>query len=468
MSEDVKAEEPEEEKGGLFEKAASSLHSDGRRNFVHPADVKGKFTRSRNAIFLLLIAIYVLLPWIHIGDHPALFIDIVARRFYIFGLSFNAQDTWLLFFLLSGLGFTLFVLTAVFGRVWCGYACPQTVFLDGVFRKIERLVEGPRAKRMRRNAAPWNFDKFWRKILKHLLFVALSAALAHIFISYFVSLPKLFEMMKHSPGEHMTAFVWVFVLTGIMYFNFAFFREQMCLILCPYGRLQSVMTDKDTIIIGYDSLRGEARGKKSNKESGDCVDCGRCTVVCPTGIDIRNGLQLDCIGCAACVDACDEIMVKLKRPKGLIRYDSLRGLANQTRRFWRPRLALYAGLAVLGLVVATIGVRSHKTYEANLLRLGGTPYIVEDDGRIQNLFEVHVVNKQSETKIFEISAADDSTFEYVIGMSTIELTGGKGMRVPIFVYSSPNDESEDISLVIRVKNTELRKELRAAFLRPRK
>ncbi len=470
MSEAVQDKDPKKEKdeGAIFEKAASSLHSDGRRNHVHPADVKGRFTSGRNVVFIALLAIYVLLPWIHIGDHPALFIDIVARRFYVFGLSFNAQDTWLLFFLLSGVGFGLFVLTAVFGRVWCGYTCPQTVFLEGVFRRIERLLEGPRAKRMRRNEAPMNFDKMWRKTIKHILFLLFSTALAHVFISYFVSLPRLFEMMRHSPGEHLTAFIWVTVITAGIYFNFAFFREQMCLILCPYGRLQSVMTDKDTIIIGYDSIRGEPRGKKSSADSGDCVDCGRCTAVCPTGIDIRNGLQLDCIGCAACVDACDEIMVKLKRPKGLIRYDSLRGLANEARKFWRPRLGLYAGLAVLGLVVATIGVRSHEAFEANLLRLGGTPYIVEDDGRVQNLFEVHVVNKQSETKSFSLKPAEGSTLEYVIAMPNVELEGGKGMRIPIFVYAGPEDSSEEIALDVQDLGTELHKSLSAAFLRPRK
>lgn len=458
----------DQESGGLFEKTASSLRSDGRRNYVHPADVKGRFTSKRNVIFALLVATYVLLPWIEIGGHPALFIDIVARRFYIFGLSFNAQDTWLLFFLLSGLGFSLFVITAIFGRVWCGYACPQTVFLEGVFRRIERVIEGPRVRRMRRNAGAWNFDKVWRKTLKHILFITFAAAIAHVFISYFVSLPRLFQMMRHAPGEHMTAFVWVIALTGIMYSNFAFFREQMCLILCPYGRLQSVMTDKDTIIIGYDSLRGEPRGKKASSGSGDCVDCGRCTAVCPTGIDIRNGLQLDCIGCAACVDACDEIMHKLERPSGLIRYDSIRGLARETRKFWRPRLALYAGLAVLGLVVATIGVSSHKSFEANLLRLGGTPYLVEDDGRIQNLFEVHIVNKQSEPRSFEISPAEGSSLEYVIAMSSVDLKGGDGMRVPIFVYSKADDPSDEIALVVRAGGSEVHKELRATFLRPRK
>ncbi len=451
-----------------FQKVASSLHSDGRRNFVHPADVKGKFALSRKGIFALLLAVYVLLPWIQIGGHPAVFLDIAARRFYLFGATFNAQDTFLLFFLLSGVGFALFVATAVFGRVWCGYACPQTVFLEGIFRRIERWIEGPRTKRMRRNAGPMNFDKLWRKVLKHVLFIGFSTTVAHIFISYFVSLPALWDMMQESPTKNLTAFIWVFVLTGIMYFNFAWFREQMCLIICPYGRLQSVMTDLDTNIIGYDEERGEPRGKKRDASAGDCVDCGRCTAVCPTGIDIRNGLQLDCIGCAACVDACDEIMVKLGRKKGLVRYDSQRGLRGEETKFWRPRLALYGVLAVVGLVVAFFfGIRSHQAFEANLLRLGDTPYIIETDGRVQNLFEIHVVNKKDKTHTYEIKPSVDDGLEYVIAIPTPELAGGKGMRIPIFIYSSPGNTVDNIRLDVSQDDMPEPRKVSAPFLRPR-
>ncbi len=447
---------------------ASSLRTDGQRNVVHPADVKGRFATSRKGIFAVLIAVYVLLPWIQISGHPAVFLDIAARRFYLFGAAFNAQDTFLLFFLLSGMGFSLFVATAVFGRVWCGYSCPQTVFLEGVFRRVERWVEGPRATRMRRNSAPMNFDKFWRKTLKHILFLVLSSAVAHIFISYFVSLPRLWDMMHHSPADNISAFIWVFVLTSIMYLNFAWFREQMCMIICPYGRLQSVMTDLDTIVIGYDEGRGEPRGKKSTRDVGDCVDCGRCVAVCPTGIDIRNGLQLDCIGCAACVDACDEIMVKLKRKKGLVRYDSQHGLRGERKAFWRPRLALYAVLGVVGLTVAFFfGVQNHQDFEANLLRLGNTPYIQETDGRVQNLFEVHVVNKKDAKHTYVITRPVDDGLEYIIAMPELTLEGGRGARVPIFVYSPVGGTTQEIHLEIRQDDLKEPHKVRAPFLRPR-
>ena len=315
----------------VVEEPASSLRSDGSRNYVHPADVKGRFTRLRYTIFSVLIAIYVLLPFIKIGGHPAVFLDIVNRRFYLFGAVFNAQDFWLVFFLLSGVGLTLLIVTAIKGRLWCGYACPHTVFLEGVFRRIERLIEGPRAQRLRRNATGLSFDKVWRKLLKHGVYIVLALLLSHVFISYFVSLPSLVEMVQRSPAEHPTAFTWVIVMSAILYFNFSWFREQLCLIICPYGRLQSAMTDQDTMVIGYDFNRGEPRGKASDPSNGDCVDCKRCVVVCPTGIDIRNGLQMECVGCAACVDACDEIMTKVGRPEGLVRYDSLNGLRGQSQ-----------------------------------------------------------------------------------------------------------------------------------------
>ncbi|MCP4445701.1 MAG: 4Fe-4S dicluster domain-containing protein [Myxococcales bacterium] len=311
------------------------------------------------------------------------------------------------------------------------------------------------------------FDKFWRKSLKHVAFIAMSAAVAHIFISYFVSLPKLWEMMHESPLKNISAFLWVFTLTGIMYFNFAWFREQMCMIICPYGRLQSVMTDLDTIIIGYDEKRGEPRGKKADANAGDCVDCSRCFTVCPTGIDIRNGLQLDCIGCAACVDACDEIMVKLGRSPGLIRYDSMRGLSGEKREFWRPRLGLYAFLAILGLAAAFFfGVRSHQVFEANLMRLGGTPYFLEDDGRVQNLFEIHVVNKKDVPHVYEIKPSLDDGLEYVIAIPTPTLKGGQGMRVPIFVYSPSDVTVKTINLDVSQDDTEEVRHVTAPFLRP--
>jgi len=409
---------------------ASSLRSDGSRNYVHPADVHGRFTRLRYIFFAALIAIYVVLPFVKIGGHPAVFMDIVNRRFYLFGSVFNAQDFWLMFFLLSGVGLSLLIVTAIKGRLWCGYACPQTVFLEGVFRRVERWIEGPRAQRLRRNAAGVTFDKVWRKTLKHAIYIVLALLLSHVFISYFVSLPSVVDMVQRSPAEHPTAFTWVIVMSGILWFNFAWFREQLCLIICPYGRLQSAMTDRDTMVIGYDFNRGEPRGKASDPSNGDCIDCRRCVVVCPTGIDIRNGLQMECIGCAACVDACDEIMEKVGRDKGLVRYDSLNGLEGKAKHLGRPRLFFYGGIATLWLIGAAFAFAQSSQFETNVLRLEGAPFSVID-GQVRNAVRVHLVNKTSERQTFVVTPETESGIEYIIPQTRIELDSLGSTYLPI-------------------------------------
>ena len=414
----------------VIEEPASSLRSDGSRNYVHPADVHGRFTRLRHIIFAVLIAIYVILPFVKIGGHPAVFIDIVDRHFYLFGAVFNAQDFWLVFFLLSGVGLALLIVTTVKGRLWCGYACPHTVFLEGVFRRLERWIEGPRAQRLRRNAAGLSFDKLWRKVLKHSIYIALALLLSHVFISYFVSLPSVVDMVQRNPAKHPTAFTWVVVMSGILYFNFSWFREQLCLIICPYGRLQSVMTDRDTMVIGYDWNRGEPRGKASNPHNGDCVDCKRCVVVCPTGIDIRNGLQMECIGCAACVDACDEIMDKVGRPEGLVRYDSLNGLEGKPKHRGRPRLFFYAGIVALWLVGSVFAFTESAAFEANVLRPQGAPFFVSD-GQIRNSLQIHLVNKTGNKQTFVVEPESESGIEYVLPRKRVELESLGSTYLPI-------------------------------------
>ncbi len=446
-----------------------SLQQDGSRKFVHPADVSGRFTNLRWVVFAVLIAIYAALPWITIGGHPAVFLDIERRRFYLFGETFNAQDAWLVFFLVSGVGFALIAMTALWGRIWCGYACPQTVFLEGFYRRVERWIEGPREQRIRRNAGPLTFDKVWRKLLKHALFAALSLLVAHIFLSYFTSLDQLFRWVRLSPAEHPEAFGWMAGISILMYLNFAWFREQLCLIVCPYGRLQSVLTDKDSIIIGYDLKRGEPRGKAGKEGAGDCVDCKRCIVVCPTAIDIRQGLQLECIGCAACIDACDEIMDKLDRPRGLIRYDSQAGLDGEPRRFWRPRLALYAVLGVVGLIVATVSFASRTQFEANLLRAQGPPFVVDGDV-VRNTFTIHLVNKSPQPATLVLKAEVGDGFEYLIPLPSVPLASLASTNVPIIVTAPLAEvrEHAQVKLTASMEGVDgERRELTAPFLAPR-
>ena len=433
----------------VVDEHASSLRSDGSRNYVHPADVKGRFTRLRYIVFAALIAVYVVLPFVKIGGHPAVFVDIVNRRFYLFGGVFNAQDFWLMFFLLSGVGLALLIVTAIKGRLWCGYACPQTVFLEGVFRRVERFIEGPRAQRLRRNAAGVTFDKVWRKTLKHAIYLVLALLLSHVFISYFVSLPSLVDMVQRSPAEHPTAFTWVVVMSGILWFNFAWFREQLCLIICPYGRLQSAMTDRDTMVIGYDYNRGEPRGKASDPSNGDCVDCKRCVVVCPTGIDIRNGLQMECVGCAACVDACDEIMAKVGRAEGLVRYDSLNGLEGKEKHVARPRLFFYGGIVTLWLLGAVFAFAQSSEFETNVLRHEGAPFSVVD-GQVRNAVKVHLVNKTADTQTFIVEPETETGIEYIIPQTRIELDSLGSTYLPILAMLPADQMKPGIKIKLSI------------------
>ena len=382
--------------------SVTTIREDGSRPFLYPADVRGRFAGLRKASALLLIAFYLSLPWIKVGGHPAAFLDVANRRFHLFGITLAAQDMWLLFFVITGLGFSLFFVTALLGRVWCGWACPHTVFLDHVYRRIERWVDGDAVARRTLAEAPMTAGKALRRVVKHTLYILVSATIAHLFLAYFVSIPELWSMMSVAPGEHWDLFVFVAVFTGILYFNFAWFREQLCIVICPYGRIQSALIDDHSLVIAYDSKRGEPRGKVGTEGAGDCVACNRCVAVCPTGIDIRQGLQLECVGCTACIDACDEVMTRVGRPRGLIRYDSQNRFAGKATRWVRPRTILYGVLLLVGASVAAWALTTVHPASMGVTHIPGAPYIV-DATSIRNQFLVRIVNKRSQPVTFVLS-----------------------------------------------------------------
>lgn len=412
-----------------------TINADGSRNFLHPADVKGIWQRRKQIIHVLLIAVYAALPWIPIGGHPAVLLDLPRRQAFLFGHTFTNQDFYLVFFLVTGVGFGLFVVTSLWGRVWCGFACPQTVFLEGVFRRVERWIEGPRTVRIRRNAGPVTFDKAWRKVLKHVLFLGFSGVIAHIFLSYFIPVHELRHVMTSNPADHWAAFGWTMAWTGILYFDYSWFREQTCLVICPYGRLQSALIDSDTVIVGYDRDRGEPRSKVSDA-GGDCVDCHRCVVVCPTGIDIRNGLQMECIGCANCIDACNDIMRRLQKPPGLIRYDSQRGFeAGKRRSLLRPRALVYAGLGLVGLTVFGVAASGRQPFEVKVLRTRGMPYELVA-GRIRNLYTLSLENKEAAGRVYFLDVApstkDQPPPEFILPQPRVAIGALDEATVPVF------------------------------------
>ena len=382
----------------------ATIRDDGSRKFIHPASVRGRFTTWRTIASILLMAVYVGLPWIPINGNPALFFDIASRQFHLFGITILTQDLWLGFFLITGAGFALFYVTALLGRVWCGWACPQTVFLD-LIRRVERWIEGDAPERKLLDASPWTLGKTIKRAVKQAFLAGFALLLAHVFMSYFVSLPGLYKMVHQAPAANWGVFLFVFLMSAALWFDFAWFREQFCIVLCPYGRLQSALIDNDTINVGYDTKRGEPRGKKGTPGAGDCVDCLRCVHVCPTGIDIRQGLQMECIGCTACIDACDDVMTKIGRPRGLIRYDSLNGFAGGETRLLRPRMILYTILMLIGATVMSYSLSTFRPATVSLLRMTGAPFFI-DAGDIRNQYLLRILSKRTTPDKFRVEAVN--------------------------------------------------------------
>jgi len=431
--------------------SVTTIGRDGSRVFLYPADVRGRWASLRRVAGALLIAIYAALPWIPVNGKPALFFDVAQRRFHVFGLTLVPQDLWVMFFGISGLGFTLFFVTSLLGRVWCGWACPYTVFLDHVYRRIERLIEGDAVARRKLAAAPWTAGKILRRGAKQSLYMLSSALIAHVFLSYFISVPRLYENIQEGPLAHATEFGIVACLTLTLWFCFGWFREQFCIVMCPYGRLQSALTDDDTLIVGYDENRGEPRGAKG-KTTGDCIDCFRCVNVCPTGIDIRNGLQMECIGCTACIDACDSVMTKIGRPKGLIRYDSLNGLNGKPRRWLRPRVVAYTVLGLLGLAAFGVaGWRHARPYSADFSRMRGAAFY-SDASAVRNHYQLRFHNKRNQTASYTLRLVDAPAGYSLSGADTPvevpplgELTRPAIVIAPVAAYRGPT------GLVIEVR-----------------
>ncbi len=454
------------------EQLRSSIDSEGRRHKVQPADVQGRFARVRALLFPALIAIYLALPFIQVRGRPAVFFDLPRRQFFLFGQVFNAQDFWIVFFVLSAIGWSLIFVTTLWGRVWCGYACPHTVFLEGVFRRIERLIEGTREARIRLQRSPWTARKIAKKTLKHALYAVLAAGIAHAFLAYFISWANFVELFRDGPRAHPVTFTWAVAISAVIYFNFAWFREQLCLVICPYGRLQSVITDQHSLVIGYDAKRGEPRGKVSDPAAGDCVQCGRCVAVCPTGIDIRNGLQLDCIGCSACVDACDDIMDKVGRKRGLVRYDSLAAFEGQKTRWLRPRVLFYALLGVVGIGAASIAAGRYESFEASLIRATSTAYTL-DAGAVRNAFTLHLINKRDVSRTYRVSVQASPHITVNPALAEIVIGPLGARRITILASAqtaAPPPEAlagtVSVTVLSRHGQHDDRRELRAPFLAP--
>jgi len=383
-----------------FRDTIATVDEQGKRVWVYPKKPKGVFHNARIWVTVFLLSILFAGPFITISGRPLLLLNIFEREFVIFGQAFWPQD----FFLLAVLLITFFVFiilfTVVFGRLWCGWACPQTLFMEMVFRKIEYWIEGDANQQRKLDKGPWNGDKVKKKAFKHFIFIAISILISHTVMAYLIGVDQVKEIVSQPPTENMAGFIGLLAFTGIFYWVFAFFREQACTTVCPYGRLQGVLLDKKSIAVMYDWLRGEPRGRLKKGEvqesKGDCIDCKLCVHACPTGIDIRHGTQLECVNCTACIDACDDVMLKINKPKGLIRYASHESIEKGKQKLFTPRVAAYTAVLVILLSILGFSLATRSDIETTILKVPGQLYQKTDDGQISNLYNLQFINKTYE------------------------------------------------------------------------
>ncbi|MFT5090288.1 MAG: cytochrome c oxidase accessory protein FixG [Candidatus Latescibacterota bacterium] len=384
-----------------FRDHLGNITRDGKRLKIYPKRPSGRYHSARRIASWFLLAFLFTGPLLRINGQPLLLLNIIDRKFVFFGVPFWPQDLYLFMFAMLSMVVFIVLFTAVFGRLWCGWACPQTIFLEMVFRKIEYWIEGDAVRQRRLDVGPWTREKIAKKALKHSVYFVLSFFIANTFLAYIVGSEALWKIVTDPPQEHLSGLITITIFSLVFYGVFARFREQACVMVCPYGRWQSVMVNEDTIAVTYDHVRGEPRGKirhaaegeEEQGEQGDCIDCGQCVHVCPTGIDIRNGIQLECVNCTACIDECDHIMDRVGRERGLIRYTSLSAVEKGARRLLTPRVVGYVGVLTVLLCAATYFFSNRAEIQAVILREPGKLYTELADGRLANFYSMKVLNK---------------------------------------------------------------------------
>jgi len=405
-----------------FRDHLATMDEEGKRLWVYPKKPKGRFTNYRSLVSYSLLLLLIGGPFVKIGGEPLLLFDIIQRRFIVFGQVFWPQDFFL--FVIGMITSVVFIIlfTVVFGRIFCGWICPQTIFMEGVFRKVEYWIEGDYMAQKKLDKQPWNREKIVKKTSKQLIFVAISAVIMHTFMAYLVGIEKMWEIIGEGPLENTGGFAAMIVMTGLFYGVFSKLREQVCTTICPYGRLQGVLLDRQSIVVAYDHERGENRSKFRKDEDreavgkGDCIDCKQCVYVCPTSIDIRNGTQLECVNCTACIDACDSIMDRIGKPKGLVRYASEENIEDKTPFKLTARIKAYSAvlLVLVGVLISLLIIRSD--FETTILRTPGMMFQEREDGMITNLYQLKMVNKTN--------VAMDIRLELLEPKGSIELVGG--------------------------------------------
>lgn len=443
MSENEDKDKLLEEEINSFRNTIGTADRSGNRKWVFAKKPSGKYFNYRSIVAYLLLAFLIITPFIKIGGNPLFKFDVIKSEYYIFSYPFFTSD-----FAIFAIGMVtsmvfIILFTVVYGRIFCGWICPQTIFLEMVFRRIEFWIDGDRNKQMKLANQEWNEEKIRKRLLKWTIYVIISFIIANILFAWIIGIDALKELVVEGPLEHLSTFAGLLIFTGIFYFVFTWFREQACVLVCPYGRFQGVLIDKKTIIVAYDYKRGERtkgrarfkRGQDREAEGvGDCIDCNNCVVVCPTGIDIRNGTQLECVNCTACIDACDEVMTKINLPTGLIRYASEENIAEGKEFKFTPRMIAYTAILVILMGVLTSFLFIRSDVNSKFLREPGTDFKVINETIITNEFQFMLENKTKniEQMHFELKSHPNGIIELV------------GLPTPIIIQSGQLIEGKAI------------------------
>jgi cytochrome c oxidase accessory protein FixG len=457
-----------------FRDSIATVDAKGKRLWVYAKKPKGYYHSLRIGVTVLLLSLLFTGPFIKIGGQPLLLLNVFERKFVIFGQAFWPQDFVLLALTLITLFVFIILFTVVFGRIWCGWMCPQTLFMEMVFRKIEYWIEGDANAQRKLTSAPWTLEKITKKVSKQIIFLFVSVLIAHTAMAYLIGIDEVFAIVRESPADHLAGFIGLVSFTFIFYAVFAYFREQACIAVCPYGRLQGVLLVKDSIVVAYDWLRGEPRGKiKKNPaveaKKGDCIDCKLCVHVCPTGIDIRHGTQLECVNCTACIDACDDVMLKIGKPKGLIRFASINSIQNGVQKLFTPRVMGYSVVLVSLLAFLSFMLITRSEIETTMLKVPGTLYQKKEGGLVTNLYNVEFVNKTFESMNLELKVVEPGAAMLIKPDGKAVVVPPEGFLKTIYFVEIPEAEISATStkIVIGVyKGSELIETVKIKFIGP--
>ncbi len=451
----------------------STVDSEGKRIWLYPKKPSGQFYRWRTWVSFVFLAVFLLMPFIKVNGEPFLLFNVLERKFILFGLLFTPQDFHL--FVLAMLTFIVFIIlfTVVFGRLFCGWVCPQTIFMEMIFRKIEYWIDGDSNEQRKLAKSPWTREKIRKRVTKHVIIYSLALIFTNFFLAYLISMDEVLKIIREPISQHWGGFSAMLIFSAAFYTVFAVLREQVCTTICPYGRLQSVLLVKDSIVVAYDHVRGEPREKLKKvkplevsqpatylspvhqiqasvamaantvKEpikpsAGDCIDCHLCVHVCPTGIDIRNGTQLECVNCTACMDACDAVMQKVNRPLGLIRYDSMTGIVSGKRKIFTTRVYAYIGILTALLVLDILLIANRGIVETIILRSPGQMYQQKDDTHLTNLYTYLLINKSTLTFPIRLEAVTPGASIQIIGIAPDSIAKGSKIEGAFFIEMPEN------------------------------